>query len=86
MVELSAPARQDFVCIGLVPHIPHYFVLRKIQRQMQCHGQFHRTEITGKMSAGHTDLFNQKLSDLLRKLFIGILRYFLDIIWFIYSL
>ena len=63
----QAPARQQFVRIGLVPHIPHDLVLRQVQAQMQRHGQLHCPEIGSEMPSRDTDLVNQEISDLLRQ-------------------
>ena len=68
------PAREKLVCIGLVADIPDDPVIREIQCQMKSHGQFHRAEIAGKMSSGHTDLFDKKIPDLLRQKRILLLR------------
>ena len=38
--ETVPPTRNDFVRIGLMPHVPYQFVIRRIQHIVQRHSQF----------------------------------------------
>ena len=66
--------------IGLVSHIPDDLVFWQIKGQMQRHGQLHHAQIGRQMSAGHTDLLDQKPADLLRQLFQFLFIQLFDII------
>ena len=68
--------------IGLVPHIPDQFVLRKIKEQMKRHRQFHRSQVRRQMSPGAADALHQTDTDLLGKPAVILRRYLFDIIFF----
>ena len=50
-----APARQYFVRIGLVTHIPHQPVVRRVENIVQRHRQFDRAEVGAQVTAGLGD-------------------------------
>ena len=78
------PPCQYFMGIGLMPYIPDNFVFRQMQRKMQRHRQFHRSQVGTEMPARHADSVNQKLSDFFRQRIIIFRADFLNIIWFFY--
>ena len=47
--------REDFVGIGLMPHIPHQVVVRGVVNIMQGEGKLHRAEVAGEMPACFLD-------------------------------
>ena len=60
--ETLSSSGQQLMGIRLMSHIPDYLVVRKIQKQMECHSQLHSSQIGTQMSTRHTDGLNQKLS------------------------
>ena len=72
---------EDFVCVGLMPHIPDNFVLREPQGKMECHGQFHSPQIGAQMPSRHADLTDQEIPDFLGQFFIGPGIYIFDIVY-----
>ena len=50
--------------IGLMSHIPDDLISRQIKGQVQGNGQLYNTQVGSQMPAGHTDLFDQELTDL----------------------
>jgi hypothetical protein len=67
--KLRAPARKNFMSIGLMPHIPHDAVLRSVEGAVQRNGQIDNAETRREVSAG----FGHHLDDLLPEL-LGELR------------
>ena len=66
-------ARQGFVDVGLVAHIEHQPVLRRIEYPVDGYRQFHHAHIGGEVTAGFRHIFQQKLPQLtaeLRQLFL----------------
>jgi len=51
-MELVPPAGNDFMSVGLVPHIPDKAVSGRIETVMERQGQFYRPQIRCKMAAG----------------------------------
>ena len=49
VVKLVAPARQDLVGIGLVPHVPHQTVVGRVEHIVQRHDNLHRAHTRGKV-------------------------------------
>jgi hypothetical protein len=47
-----APAGQDLVRIGLVAHVPHHAVARRVEHRVQGNGQLHRAEVGRQVPAG----------------------------------
>ncbi len=43
--EIPPEEYEQLVGVGLVPHVPDQLVLRKIQREVQCHSQLHSPQI-----------------------------------------
>ena len=72
--------------IRLVPYIPDDLIFRKLKYQVHRHRKFHDPKIRRKMSPALTNLLNQKLPNLQRKLlqFFGHKR--LDIVFLLYPL
>ena len=64
-VERLPTPREDFVTIGLVPHIPYDAILWRVVDVMQRHGQLHHAE-TGSQVAG---IDGQLVDDVITKLF-----------------
>ena len=65
LVKTGLPTGEKLMGIGLMAHVPHHLVLRKVKSQVHGHGQLHDAEIRGQMAAGYTDFLNQELPDLL---------------------
>ena len=55
-----ASAGQDFVRVGLMAHIPHHPVFRRIEHIVQGHSELHRTEVGAQVPAGFGDAAEQK--------------------------
>ena len=53
-IHALAASRQDFVCIGLVAHIPHQLVIGCVINKVQRNGKLHRAKIGRQMAAGFT--------------------------------
>ena len=51
-LELGAPARQDLVCIGLMPHVPNNAVLGCVEGIVQGDRKIYNTETGGKVTSG----------------------------------
>ena len=62
------PARQNFVRIGLMAHIPHEAVLRGIKNVMQGNGELHRAEVGTQVPAGFADGFKHVGPQFVRQL------------------
>ena len=64
-LQLVAAPRQDLVPITLVPHVPDQPVFRRVERVVQGHGQFDRTEAGPEVppAAGHA--LNQEFAKLI---------------------
>ena len=60
--ETFPAPRQQLMGIALVTDVKKQFVLRQIQRTVQCHRQFHNAKVGGKMAAGRGNALNQKFS------------------------
>ena len=56
--EQVAPTRQNLVSVGLMPHIPHNTVVRRVEHIMQRHRQFHHTQARSQMARVHRQLLN----------------------------
>ena len=65
--EIFPSSGENFVCIGLMPHIPDDFILRQVQNKVQRHSQFHCAQIGAQMPPCHADGPNQKIPNLLRQ-------------------
>ena len=63
--EGIATSRQYLVPIGLVPHVPHDAVVRRIIDVMQGHGEFYSTQAGGKVSRVTRHFFDDVLSQFL---------------------
>jgi hypothetical protein len=50
-----APAREDFVRVGLVPHVPHQTIVRRVEDVVQRDGQLHRAEVGAQVPTGLGD-------------------------------
>mgnify|MGYP003341586177 CR=1 FL=1 len=61
-----APSGQDFVRIGLMAHIPHDAVVRRVEHIVQRHGEFNRTEVGAEVPTGLGNAVQQ-----IRAQFIG---------------
>ena len=57
-----APPGQDFVRVGLVPHIPNNAVFRCIEHIVQSHREFHRAQVGAQVSAGFGDVIEHALA------------------------
>jgi hypothetical protein len=44
-VHLVAPAGQNLVRIGLVAHVPHQTVMRRVEHRMQGDGEFNGAQV-----------------------------------------
>ena len=51
-VHAVAPARQDFVWVGLMAHIPHQAVFGGVENIVQGHRQLHRAKVGTQVSTG----------------------------------
>src|SRR5690606_24917063 len=60
MKNLSA-ARQNFMAICLMPHIPDQLIVGSVQYIMQCYSQLHYTQTGSEMPAMHTYTVDNKL-------------------------
>ena len=64
-----AATGEDFVRVGLVAHVPHQSVVRRVEHTVQRDGEFHRAQVGAQMAAGlgHAvqDVFTQLIGDLL---------------------
>ena len=59
--------RQQLMRVSLMSYVPDQLILWKIKDKMKCHRQFHNPQIRCQVTSGHTDLLDQKLSDLICK-------------------
>ena len=50
-IQLIQPPGENLVGIGLMAHIPHNGIPRNIKHPMQCHSQFHNSQVGGKVTA-----------------------------------
>ena len=64
LIEAFPASGQQFMCVGLMPHIPDDLVLRQLKGQVKSHRQLHHPQIGCQMSSGRTDLVNQEPADL----------------------
>ena len=62
--HLLVAASQDFVGIGLMAHIPHQPVFRRVENVMESHRQLDRSQVGAEMSAGLRNRLNQTLTQL----------------------
>ena len=62
--EFPAPAGENFMDIGLMPHIPDNAVRRAVKDTVQRNRQLHHAQIGGKMSARFGYGADQKFTDL----------------------
>ena len=62
-------SRKDLMNIGLMSHIKHKPVFFRVKYGLNGNRQFHRTQVAGQMAAGFGDTVNQKVPDLLTKLY-----------------
>ncbi len=51
-VEAIPAAGDNFMCVGLMAHIPDDAVGRGVEAVMECQGQLHTAKVRGKMAAG----------------------------------
>ena len=51
--------REDFVRIGLMAHVPHDAIVRRVEDAMQRDREFHRAETRGKVSTPRRDGIDQ---------------------------
>ncbi len=58
-VHAVTPTGQNFVGIGLVAHVPHNAIVRRVVDIVQRHGEFHGAEIGAEMPAGLGNAFQQ---------------------------
>ena len=66
-VQLLAPAGEHLVRIGLVAHVPHQAVVRRVEDIMQGDGQLDRAQAGGEMAAAGADGLDQELAQLVRR-------------------
>src|SRR5690606_7054023 len=64
-VEVGGAAGEDLVDVCLMPDVPDETVLRRVERAMQGDRQLDHSEVRGEMAAGHGDLLEDELPDLL---------------------
>ena len=62
LVHAIASAGQYLVPIGLMPHIPHQPVVRRVKNIVQRNGQLHRAEVGRQVAAGLAHRLDQKLA------------------------
>ena len=67
-IHAVAPAREDFVGVGLVAHIPHQAVLWRVKNVMQGYGELDRTEVGTQVPAGFADGIQQVGAQFIGKL------------------
>ena len=60
-----APPGQNFVRIGLVAHIPHQAVVRRVEHIVQGHGQLYRAQVGAQMAAGFGHAVEHKFAQLI---------------------
>ncbi len=82
-VKLILAPGENFVRVGLMPHIPYQLVLREMKEQVQRHGEFHGSQVAREMPSGPADVLNQEVPDFLCQLRIVLRRDIPDIIWFL---
>lgn len=63
-VEVSGPAGQNLVDVGLMPGVKDDRVVRRLENPMQCQTQLDHTQVGAKMPTGRGDLMDQELADL----------------------
>ena len=61
-------AREDLVGVGLMPHIPHDVVARRVQDVMRGHGDFHRPQVARHVPAAMAQPRHDGLPHLFAKL------------------
>ena len=66
-VHALAPARQDLVRIGLVAHVPHDAVVRRVEHVMQRDGQLDRAQVGRQVAARLGDGIEQEAAQFLRQ-------------------
>ena len=64
-----APTGQDLVRIGLVPHIPHQPVVRRVENVVQGDGEFHRAEVGAEVTPGARHVLQHTLAHLVGQAF-----------------
>ena len=68
-VEPVRPSGKNFVGIGLMAHVPDYFVAFGIKDRQHGQGQFHHAERRSKMPARAGNRFHQRGAQFSRELF-----------------
>jgi hypothetical protein len=63
--QLVATAGQHLVGIGLMAHVPHELVARRVQQRVQRHGELARAEVCAEVAADRPDRIDDVLADLL---------------------
>ena len=53
--DFVAAAGQNFMRVGLMADVPDQAIERRVIHVVQRHGQFHRAEARGKVTAGTAD-------------------------------
>ena len=64
----AAPPGQDLVSIGLMPHVPHQPVVRRVEHVVQRHGQLDRAEVRREVPAGGGDRLDDEVAQFLDQL------------------
>ena len=67
-VHARTPARQDFMRVGLVAHVPYQAVVRGVEHIVQRHGQLDAAQVGSEVATGLADRLHQKLAQLARQL------------------
>ncbi len=67
-VQLAAAAGEHLVRIGLVAHVPHDAVVRRVVDIMERDGQLDRAEARREVPAARGDVLDQKVAQLRREL------------------
>ena len=66
--EQLAAARQYLVAVGLVAHVPHYSVFRRVEHVVQRHRQLHGAQARRQVPRVHRQLVDDVLAQLLAQL------------------
>ena len=68
MRHLLASSGDDFMTVALMTHVPHDFVIRRVEYMMQGNGQLNRTEIGRQMTTGLRHRIEDKRAQFLSQL------------------
>ena len=73
------PAREEFMDVGLVAHVPDEFVFRGRENAVQCDGQFHDAQIRAEVTAVTGESGDEFMADFLRQQLQLVQLEFLDV-------